>query len=122
MLTNFQVYIYNIGGLAMLAGAVLPSLLSDTTPAPFIFGTGALMFCSMQLLARYDGHNIVIRRLRRQQMTGAFALIIAAALMFCSQYKVGPFQGAEWQVILGIGAVLELYTAFRLPAEMKKDN
>lgn len=122
MLNKTQTIIYRLGGLLLLAGAILPTLLTDTRPAPYVYTAGALMFCSMQLLDRYDGTDITIRRLRRQQVLGACCLLAAGALMFCSQYGLGPLRGAEWQMALAIGAVLETYSAFRLPAELERER
>lgn len=120
-LTRFQALLYYIGGALLVVGALLPLFVEESAVMPGIFGLGALLFCSMQLLQRYEGHNIVIRRLRRQQILGCCALLIAAALLFCSHYHVSPFTGGEWKIALSIGALLEVYTAFRLPAEMEKE-
>ncbi len=122
MLNKTQTAIYRLGGLLLLAGALLPTLLADTRPAPYVYALGALMFCSMQLADRCPGTGITVRRLRRQQVLGACCLLVAAGLMFCSQYGWGPLRGAEWQVALAIGAVLEVYSAFRLPAELEKEK
>lgn len=121
-LTKPQLLIYNIGGLLIVLGAALPIFLPATSLPPYVFTAGALMFGAMQALQRYEGRSITVRRLRRQQMLGALALVVAGALMFCSRYGIGPFTGAEWQMVLAIGAVLEVYTAFRIPAELKKEQ
>lgn len=87
------------------------------------FSAGALLFGSMQLLDRYDGPSIVIRRLRRQQILGAFALMISAALLVMKTYGVGPIsiRGDEWKIALLVAAILELYTSFRIPYELEKE-
>ena len=41
--------------------------------APYVFAAGALCFCPIQMSDRYEGSNMTIRRLRRQQMLGALA-------------------------------------------------
>lgn len=121
-LNAIQTFIYNIGGLVLLTGAVLPIFMPDARIAPYVYSAGALMFCTMQLLQRYDGRSLTVRRLRRQQILGAVALLFAGVLMFCSLYGVSPFSGSEWQMVLAIGAVLEVYTAFRIPAELAKER
>lgn len=121
-LSKLQLLIYNIGGLLIVVGAALPIFLPATSLPPYVFTLGALMFAAMQAQQRYEGPSITLRRLRRQQLLGALALIVAGALMFCSRYHFGPFTGAEWQMVLAIGAVLEVYTAFRIPAELKKSE
>lgn len=111
----------NFGGLALVVGALMPIFgepFSDFSP--YVYGAGALCFCPMQMLARYEGANFIVRRLRRQQLLGAVLLLVAAVLMFMSRYHFGPFQGVEWQMAIAIGAVFELYTAFRIPAALKK--
>ena len=74
------------------------------------------------MLQRYEGRNFTIRRLRRQQLLGQVAFLCAAC---CMAMQVGQFGFArrnEWVVCLAIGCVLELYTAFRIPSELKKER
>lgn len=121
-LTKFQNLLFQLGGILLVAGAILPMVRELAAYAPIVFSAGALLFGSMQLLQRYDGPNIVVRRLRRQQILGAFFLMFAAALMVMKQYHVGPIpiRGDEWKVALIVAAILELYAAFRIPAELEK--
>ena len=119
-LTQLQTAIMNFGGLAIVVGALMPILGEPFLKVfPYVYTVGALCFCPMQMLARYEGSNFVVRRLRRQQLLGAMLLLAAAALMFMSLYRFGPFQGAEWQMSLALGAVFELYTSFRIPSALK---
>ena len=74
----------------------------------------------MQMLARYEGSNFTVRRLRRQQLLGAILLLVTAGLLLMKAYATGPLRGDEWKLTLTIAAVLEVYTAFRLPAALKK--
>lgn len=120
-LTPIQNIIMNLGGLALVVGALMPIFGEPLLDfSPYVYGVGALCFCPMQMLARYEGQNFVVRRLRRQQLLGALLLLVAAVLMFMSRYNFGPFQGVEWQMAIALGAVFELYTAFRIPAALKK--
>ena len=106
----------------MLIGAIMPMEPSLMTYAAYIYMCGALTFGCMQLLQRYDGRNIALMRLRRQQIVASF-LLIAAGIMFIMKVNaIAPFRGDEWQVALCIAAFIELYTAFRIPAEIKKEN
>ena len=92
---------YNIismaGAVLLLAGAVLQ--ITRWELAPY----------------RYDGRNFIIKRLRRQQIFGAVALVFTGVLMFTMKRN-------EWIVCLSIAAVLELYTAFRIPQELEKEK
>ncbi|MBP5772165.1 MAG: hypothetical protein J6W75_12610 [Bacteroidaceae bacterium] len=90
--------------------------------ATFIYSIGALAYCPTRMLQRYEGRNFTIRRLRRQQLLGQVAFLCAAC---CMAMQVGQFGFArrnEWVVCLAIGCVLELYTAFRIPSELKKER
>lgn len=76
----------------------------------------------MQMLARYEGTSIVIRRLRRQQIIGALLLLLSGAAMFANIYGITYLRHNEWLAVLAIAAVLELYTAFRIPQELRKEQ
>lgn len=90
--------------------------------APYVFCAGALLFGTLQLVQRYEGRNVTVRRLRRQQMLGACLLMISACLLLVTAFRLLPLRGGEWKVVLAIAAVLELYTAFRLPTELEKEE
>ncbi|MDO5075379.1 MAG: hypothetical protein Q4D66_05850 [Bacteroidales bacterium] len=121
-LSTLQSLLYQLGGLLLLAGAVLPLVPSLGLYAPYVFTTGVLMFVSMQLLQRYEGHSVVLRRLRRQQLIGAGLLVLSAAVMWGKWLNIGPLRGDEWKIVLLIAAVLQLYTAFRIPAQLNKEG
>lgn len=109
---------YNIismaGAVLLLAGAVLQ--ITRWELAPYLYTLGAVMFGYVQVMGnRYDGRNFIIKRLRRQQIFGAVALVFTGVLMFTMKRN-------EWIVCLSIAAVLELYTAFRIPQELEKEN
>ena len=119
-LTPLQNGVMMMGGVLVIFGAAIYMFLPITG---FIaFAMGSLAFSYMQLLQRYDGHSFVIRRLRRQQLLGAVAILIAACLMAMQTFRFGFALRNELVVALTIGCVLELYTAFRLPMELDKDN
>ena len=94
--------------------------IPDTFLTPYVFSLGALLFASAQLLTPMPNLGITVKRLVWQQRIGALLLLATGVLMFCSRYGVSPFSGAEWQMSLAIAAVLEVYTAFRLPAAIQK--
>ena len=66
-------------------------------------------------MSRYEGKNLIIRRLRRQQILGAVLLVFAGVLMFVTKHN-------EWVLCLTVAAILELYTAFRIPSELEKEK
>ena len=106
-------YIQMSGGLLLLIGAMLQ--ITRWEFAPYLYTIGSLLFAYVQVRYGYEGRNIVIRRLRRQQMLGATLLVITGALMFFTHHN-------EWVLCLSIAAVLQLYTAFRIPSEIEKEQ
>jgi len=73
------------------------------------------LFAYVQLVSDYKGKNIIIRRLRRQQLLGVMLLVLTGVIMLL-------WKRNEWIVCLTVAAVLELYTAFRIPQEEAKEN
>jgi uncharacterized membrane protein YiaA len=77
---------------------------------------GAVMFSYVQVVHdRYEGSSFVLKRLRRQQILGAVVLMLTGVLMVTLRHN-------EWIVSLTVAAVLELYTAFRIPQELEKEK
>jgi hypothetical protein len=103
--------LYIIGSLLILSGAA--SYMTRWTFSPYIYIVGACLFAVAQFLDRSPIDDFVIRRLQRQQLFGALFLICAGAFMLFLHRN-------EWIVALTIGAVIELYTVFRLDSEEKK--
>ena len=102
------------GGVPAVGSAVVPN--NPVELAPYLYTLGAVMFGYVQVMGnRYDGRNFIIKRLRRQQIFGAVALVFTGVLMFTMKRN-------EWIVCLSIAAVLELYTAFRIPQELEKEK
>lgn len=112
--------LYRLGGALLVIGAVLP--LFSATAAAYTFALGAVLFSPIQMSDRYEGSNLIVRRLRRQQMLGALLLLVTAALMLTSLYQVPPFRGGEWRITLIIATVLEVYAIFRIDHEERKER
>ena len=102
-----------IGAVLLLVGAMLQ--ITRWVMAPVLYTVGAVLFAYEQVMSRYEGANLIVRRLRRQQILGAVLLVFAGVLMFVTRRN-------EWVVCLTIAAVLQLYTAFRIPSELEKEN
>ena len=102
-----------VGAVLLLAGAMLQ--ITRWELSPYIYTLGAVLFAYVQVMERYDGKNLIVRRLRRQQILGAVLLVFAGVLMFVTRHN-------EWVLCLSVAAVLELYTAFRIPSELEKEN
>ena len=110
MKKGYQV-IQIVGALLLLLGAMLQ--ITRWELSPVIYTIGAVLFAYVQVMTGYDGKNLVIRRLRRQQILGAVLLVFAGVLMFVTRHN-------EWVLCLSAAAVLQLYTAFRIPSELEK--
>lgn len=85
---------------------------------------GITGFSSMQFLTSYEGNNLTIVRLRRQQLMSCVFFIISAICMLLQELKFGPIELRRniWTIFLTVGCIFQLYTAFRLPQEIEKQN
>ncbi len=101
------------GAVMVLAGAL--TFFSNWAYAPYIYTVGACMVALAQVNTPIKGKSKALRRLRTQQIFGAIALIMAGAFMITTH-------GNEWIVCLTIAAILELYTAFRIPQEEEREK
>ena len=120
-LTPLQNAISIIGGVLLIIGALLPHAGVLAQYAPYVFTLGAFSYGGTQILRRYEGKNTTIIRLRRQEIIGAFLLMVSAVLMLVSSFRLLPLQGGEWKLCLAVAVVFQLYTAFRLPQELDKE-
>jgi hypothetical protein len=126
-LSRLQSIVFAAGALLMLAGAIMGMMAPQV--APWIFAIGALSYTAMQLQQRYQGDNITIRRLSRIMLLSDVLLIGVAAMMF-ADYR-NPFQleyltwlryiHNNWVVVLLLAAIIQLYTVYRIDAELRKE-
>ena len=112
-MSKFYQLIQGVGAPLLLVGAMLQ--ITESEFSPFIYTLGAVLFAYAQVMNGYDGKNLIIRRLRRQQILGAVLLVIAGVLMIFTRNN-------EWILCLTIAAILQLYTAFRIPNELQKEK
>ena len=126
-LNSLQNAVYLIGALLMVVGA--GSSMLAWKYAPYVFAVGALAFVSMQFLQRYEGTNVVIRRLRRMMLISDFLFLLSALLMIAN---TGNFLGLDyityieyvynkWVITLLIAAILQLYSTHRISKELDKE-
>ena len=102
-----------VGAVLLLVGAMLQ--ITRWELSPILYTIGAVMFAYVQVMSRYEGKNLIVRRLRRQQILGAVLLVFAGVLMFVTKHN-------EWVLCLTVAAILELYTALRIPSELEKEK
>ena len=100
--------LFVVGAIMTLAGAAV--FITGWAYAPYIYTVGAGFIALAQVNTPIKGKSKTLKRLRIQQIFGALALILTGAFMFTTR-------GNEWIACLTIAAILELYTAFRIPQE-----
>lgn len=110
---KFRNILSTVGGVMLLVGACL--MITKWEGAPYLYTIGAVLFGVMQVLDRYRGNNPVLKRLRGQQIIASVLLVATGVLMFVMHKN-------EWIVCLMVAVVFELYTAFRIPQEYKKEE
>lgn len=105
-------FLYYAGAVALLFGAMSRFFLPGYYA--YIYSAGALLFAVMQFLMRPRNSSVTVRRLVVQQQLAGIMFIVAGVLMFTHTHN-------EWMVVLTCGALVELYTAYRIPHEMEKE-
>lgn len=105
--------LFFVGAVMALVGAAV--YITGWIYAPYIYTIGAGFVALAQANTPVKGKSKTLKRLRIQQIFGALALILTGAFMLTTH-------GNEWIACLTIAAVLELYTAFRIPQEEAKEN
>lgn len=113
MRTNILNGLFAVGAVMVLAGAA--AYITRWPLTPYIYMVGAVMVTLAQALPAYEDGTATLRRLRRQQRMGGLFLIVSGLCMLFTH-------GNEWVVALSIAAVLQLYTAIRIPQEEAKDK
>lgn len=119
-LNRFQNTIFICGAVLLLIGAA--TYISGWQLSFYLYAVGACAFSGMQLFVGYDGDNLIVKRLRFQQVIGALLLLCTAVLMAMQSFNFGFARRNEWMVCLAIASVLELYTAFRIPSELEREK
>lgn len=126
-LNKWQNGAFLLGGVLMVIGAGMSVL--QLSAASYIYAVGALCFASMQMLQRYDGPNITLRRLRRIMLLSDFLFLVTALLMFASKGNVFGLSQItyvqyiynKWVGTLVLAAVLQLYAVHRIDSELQKE-
>lgn len=105
--------LFGVGALMALVGAAV--YITGWIYAPYIYTVGAGCIALAQISTPVKGKGKNLKRLRIQQIFGAIALVLTGAFMLTTH-------GNEWIACLTIAAILELYTAFRIPQEEAKED
>lgn len=112
-MSKYNSILSGIGAVLLFVGLAIK--ITNWVFAPYIYLVGAILFAYVQVMDSYDGNNIIIKRLRRQQILGASLLVLTGVIMLLCRHN-------EWIAGLAIASILELYTAFRIPQEMGKEK
>ena len=120
-----------IENIILLLGAVMMVVGSGANLfmqgwAPYVFAMGVIAFVLMQLKQRYEGNDIVIRRLRRMVIMSDMLLLLSAVLMFANMGNIFGFDAStyikyihnNWVIVLLVAAMLQLYTSHRISKEL----
>ena len=117
-LSFFENLVFRIGAILMLCGIAVN--IFNPHISLYVYGVGAMLFCLMQLRAVYEGNDLDVIRLRRQQLFACLMFLATVVCMSMQVYQYGFARRNEWVVTLAIGCVLELYTAWRIPNALQK--
>ena len=125
---NVLGYIANIGEVLVLIGAAL--WITGCEFLNYVFAVGTLLFAIGRFFEKHPQSTLTLRRLYLQRTIGVVVLIVAALLMFFYEYingfEISDYQvhatASAWLLPFFIFVVIELYTAFRIPSELKKEN
>jgi len=118
-----------VGGVLLLFGAAV--YITGWEYAPYLYLAGSVMFACGQFADRYEGDDRIMKRLRGQQVLGACFLLLTAVLMLSGgiherlltdvslggrmrSFLLELTRKNNWIVTLSIGAIFELYSAFRM--------
>lgn len=121
-LNKVQNIIFRIGGVLFLVGVC--AYLYNPFWGMVMYTLGVLMYTTMQMLARYDGSSITLLRLRRQQLFSDLCFLLSAAAMMTQVLRFMPewLMMNSWIMLLVVGCVMQVYTAFRIPSELDKES
>ena len=103
--------LFMVGSVIALIGAAV--YITHWEYAPYMFIISSVAAAIVQIFGQPQVEDPTLKRLYRQQMFGALALVLTGILMLYTH-------GNEWIICLLIAAILELYTAIRIPQEEKK--
>lgn len=125
-MTKWQNALFVLGAVLMFVGAV--SSIFRWPAHPYVFTVGALCYAVTQMMQRYEDSSLTVNRLLRIQAISGLLLIATGVLMYANAGN--PF-GLEWLtfltyirgkwvVTLLLAAILQLYTTYRIGAELEK--
>ena len=135
-LSKQQSILFLIGAVLMVVGAGM-YVFGVQKVAPWVFTVGAFLFASIQMMQRYEGNNLAIKRLRLIMILGDVLFLLAALFMVENAYHLllplflkfgmGGYNAYvtyihnNWVVFLLVAAMLELYSTHRISNELDRE-
>ncbi|MCQ2076561.1 MAG: hypothetical protein MJZ20_05940 [Bacteroidaceae bacterium] len=105
-----------LGEIMVIIGAAL--WITSWQWTSYIFALGTVMFATGRFFEKHpETQTTTLKRLYRQQCIGIIMLMASAGLMLF--YTASR---TAWLVPFIVFTVAELYTAFRIPHELKKTD
>jgi hypothetical protein len=126
-LNKLQSAVYVVGAILMVLGAALS--ITQWPWFPYLYFIGAVCYTSMQLLQRYDGPNVTLRRLRRLMIFSDILLLVSGVMMLAglgntlglSQITYLQYVYNKWVITLLIAAMMQMYVVHRIDHELEKE-
>ena len=127
-LNKVENVIFLLGAVMMVAGAVASVL--QVGWASYVFAMGVAAYVLMQFKQSYEGTSTTVMRLRQLVIVSDVLFILTSLLMFANNDNLFGFDALtyaqyihnNWVVTLLVGAVLQLYTYWRLGVELPKEQ
>ena len=137
-LTRLQSFLFLVGGILMVVGAMAFVLMWHREVACWVFLVGAVLFAVIQSMQLYEGSNTTIRRLKKILNVADLFFVLAGILMVdtCHHFLLPLFRNGgsdgyytyieyvynKWVVLLLAAAILEVYDTFRISSEFGRED
>ena len=134
-LSKLQSWLMMAGGALMVIGAGV--FVFGIPVGCLFFLAGTVLFASMQWQQRYEGNDVVVRRLRRTMLLSDVLFVVAAIDMVeCTYGFIRPWFDEhlhngrmlyinyiynKWVLLLLVAAILQVYTTHRISHELEKE-
>ncbi len=105
--------LYIIG--ASLTGAALAVYMHYPALSPYALIAAGLLIAAAQYISDDTPKDIILRRLYLQRQISHLLISVTGGLMLWLHHN-------EWIIAITIAAVIQLYTAFRIPALEKRQQ
>lgn len=109
-----------LGMILLFVSALLPLFSFHWGALKYSFAAGALLVLVSRIFDKCPSADVTLRRLYRIQAASAFCYCISAFFLFFSGYSGGTDK--DWLGFLTAGAVVQIYSAFRIEHVEAKMN